>query len=239
MNGYAYDKKVRQELASGSTLELGLELPSKDPLTLQIAGVDEVGRGPLAGPVVAAAVILPQNPQIYGLRDSKVVPVEQREALYWEIQETALGVAVAFVDVATIDTINIFQAAMQAMREAVARLTVVPDIVLVDGNQKPGSLFGERAIIKGDTLSAAIMAASLIAKVERDHYMIEAHERFPEYAFNEHKGYACQKHLDALRKHGPCEIHRRSFEPVKSFVAGDESLLSNLLLSTPSALVLD
>lgn len=238
MNGYAFDRKVRLELANGAALELpGLKIPSKDPLAIHLAGVDEVGRGPLAGPVVAAAVILPPNPRIYGLRDSKVVPAEQREALYCEIQETALAISVAFVDVETIDAINIFQASMQAMREAIARLALSPDLVLVDGNQKPNGPFGERAVVKADTLSAAVMAAAIFAKVERDHFMIEAHERFPEYGFDQHKGYACRRHLDALRKVGSCPLHRRSFEPIKSLAAGDDALIGDLLKTAPSDLV--
>ena len=191
---------------------------SKDNLlsTVLIAGVDEVGRGPLAGPVVAAAVILPSSSEIYGLRDSKVVPLEEREALYCEIQEEALAIEVAIVEPVQIDQLNILEASLLAMRLCVQALTVKPHLVIVDGNKKPGTGLPELAIIKGDGLSASIMAASIIAKITRDQIMREAHEQYPMYGFDEHKGYSVEKHLEALRKHGPCPLHRRSFEPVRS-----------------------
>jgi ribonuclease HII len=181
-----------------------------------LAGTDEAGRGPLAGPVVAAAVILPREPRIYGLRDSKVVPEEQREALFYEIQEMALAYAVAEVSHEEIDRINIFQASLKAMRDALAMLSLKPDLVVVDGMHKPRSEFLEMAIVGGDAQSASIMAASILAKVTRDHIMKEEHEKYPQYGFDGHKGYGAPVHLQALLKYGPCPIHRRSFEPVRA-----------------------
>lgn len=213
---FDYDIASSRPVSAGSELP-GFAYPLTLPSLLTLAGVDEAGRGPLAGPVVAAAVILPPEPHIFGLRDSKVVPEEQREALYCEIQETALATAVSVIDVNTIDEINILAASLKAMREALQNLELTPDLVLVDGNKKPGSGLKERAIIKGDGLSAAIMAASILAKVTRDHIMKEAHEAYPQYGFDEHMGYGVPKHLEALRLYGPCPLHRRSFEPIKSF----------------------
>ena len=184
------------------------------PSSVYLAGVDEAGRGPLAGPVVTAAVILPSKPCIYGLRDSKVVPSEQREALYCEIMEEALAVEVSIVEPEEIDRINILQATLSGMRRCLQALTLKPHLALIDGNMRPGSGFQERAIVDGDALSASIMAASIIAKVTRDHIMQEAHEAYPHYGFNEHKGYGVPRHLQALREHGPCPLHRRSFAPV-------------------------
>jgi ribonuclease HII len=181
-----------------------------------IAGVDEAGRGPLAGPVVAAAVILPREPKIHGLRDSKIVPLEQREALFCEIQEHALAYAVCEISPAEIDAINILQASLKAMRQALSELSQQPSLVLVDGNQKPRSGFNEMTIIDGDALSASIMAASILAKVTRDHIMWEEHEKYPQYGFDEHKGYGAPVHMEALAKYGPCPIHRRSFAPVRN-----------------------
>lgn len=184
-----------------------------------LAGSDEAGRGPLAGPVVAAAVILPENPMICGLRDSKVVPEEQREALYWEIQDVALAYSVVEIGPEIIDEINILQASLRAMREAIAGLSVKPHFVIVDGNKKPGSGFPEMAIIGGDAQSAAIMAASILAKVTRDHIMMEEHEKYPQYGFAGHKGYSAPSHFAALEKYGPCPIHRKSFEPVRNLLS--------------------
>jgi ribonuclease HII len=186
-------------------------------LSTNLAGVDEVGRGPLAGPVVAAAVILPPSPQIEGLADSKMLSAEQREALFCEIQEVAVDYSFSIVDVEKIDAINILQASLMAMRQAVHGLRKNPDMVLVDGNQLPGSGFRERAIIKGDQLSASIMAASILAKVIRDDIMTVAHQTYPQYGFNEHKGYGAPQHLQALHRFGPCPLHRKSFAPVRDW----------------------
>lgn len=180
-----------------------------------IAGVDEAGRGPLAGPVVTAAVILASDTRIYGLRDSKLVPSEQREALYCEIMEDALAIEVAVIDSLEIDRVNILQATLAGMRSCLNGLSVKPRLALIDGHILPRSGFLERALIGGDNLSASIMAASIVAKVTRDHIMAEAHQIYPQYGFHEHKGYSVPQHLEALRTHGPCPLHRRSFEPVQ------------------------
>ena len=181
-----------------------------------VAGVDEAGRGPLAGPVVAAAVVLPANPRIKGLNDSKKLPPKARESLYLKILEVALSTSVSIVHHDIIDSINILAATLRGMREAVARLTVKPRLVIVDGNKKPESGVLEMAIIKGDGLSACIMAAGIVAKVTRDRIMVDLHKKYPQYGFDSHKGYGAATHLEAIRKYGPCPVHRMSFEPLKS-----------------------
>ena len=181
-----------------------------------VAGVDEAGRGPLAGPVVAAAVILDPAVRIVGLGDSKRLSPQRRAELDLEIRERAAGYAVARADVDVIDAINILQATMQAMREAVARLDPAPDLVLVDGNRCPDVPCPVRAVVGGDATVAAIGAASILAKVARDREMIEMDRRYPEYGFARHKGYGTRAHRDALLRLGPSPIHRLSFAPVKS-----------------------
>ena len=181
-----------------------------------VAGVDEAGRGPLAGPVVAAAVILDPAVRIVGLGDSKRLSPRRRAELDLEIRERAAGYAVARADVDVIDAINILQATMQAMREAVARLDPAPDLVLVDGNRCPDVPCPVRAVVGGDATVAAIGAASILAKVARDREMIEMDRRYPEYGFARHKGYGTRAHRDALLRLGPSPIHRLSFAPVKS-----------------------
>ena len=181
-----------------------------------VAGVDEAGRGPLAGPVVAAAVILDPAVRIVGLDDSKRLSPQRRAELDLEIRERAAGYAVARADVDVIDAINILQATMQAMREAVARLDPAPDLVLVDGNRCPDVPCPVRAVVGGDATVAAIGAASILAKVARDREMIEMDRRYPEYGFARHKGYGTRAHRDALLRLGPSPIHRLSFAPVKS-----------------------
>ncbi len=161
-------------------------------------------------------MILPSESQIIGLRDSKKVPPEQREALYCEIIDVAVAYGVIAIDASEIDASDILRATMLGMRRAIGDLATKPGVVLIDGNQKPGSGLIERAVIKGDDKSAAIMAASILAKVTRDDIMTEAHKEFPMYGFDEHKGYGCEMHIEAIRKHGPCRFHRRSFEPLKS-----------------------
>lgn len=213
MFGYSFDARFLDPSTDSNSA----------PSTFYLAGSDEAGRGPLAGPVVAAAVILPPSPKIYGLRDSKVVPEEQREALFWEIQDVALAYCVVEISHEVIDTINIFQASLKAMRDAVAGLSIKPNLVIVDGNQKPGTGFPEMAIVGGDGQSASIMAASILAKVTRDHIMIEEHEKYPQYGFADHKGYSAPAHFAALEKYGPCPIHRRSFEPVRNLLSPSNS----------------
>lgn len=183
-----------------------------------IAGVDEAGRGPLAGPVVAAAVVLDRKRRIRGLKDSKQLGPDERTRLAREIRRKALAFAVAHATPAEIDEINILQATLRAMERAIERLRVVPDLVRVDGNQLPR--FEGRArpfllepVIDGDAKVAAISAASILAKVCRDRLMRRWHRRYPEYGFERHKGYATREHLEALARHGPCPIHRRSFAP--------------------------
>ena len=177
-----------------------------------ICGVDEAGRGPLAGPVCAAAVILPPNLELEGLNDSKKLSEKRREALYPLICEQALAYGIAFASEQEIDEFNILQATFLAMRRAVGQLGLKPDLALVDGNREPD--FGDipvRTIIKGDSRSANIAAASILAKVTRDRFMLEQDAVYPQYGFAVHKGYGTQKHYAALREFGPCPIHRRSF----------------------------
>lgn len=177
-----------------------------------ICGVDEAGRGPLAGPVCAAAVILPPDLELEGLNDSKKLSEKRREALYPLICEQALAYGIAFASEQEIDELNILQATFLAMRRAVGQLGLKPGLALVDGNREPD--FGDipvRTIIKGDSRSANIAAASILAKVTRDRFMLEQDAVYPQYGFAVHKGYGTQKHYAALREFGPCPIHRRSF----------------------------
>jgi ribonuclease HII len=178
-------------------------------------GVDEAGRGPLAGPVYAAAVILdPQRP-IAGLADSKVLSPSRREELAAEIRLHALAWAVASASVAEIDAINILQASLLAMRRAVEMLNAVPDEVLVDGNRCPDVRYPVRAIVGGDSKIPAISAASILAKTARDAEMLRLHRIYPQYGLDRHKGYPTAAHLAALERHGVAEIHRRSYAPVR------------------------
>ncbi len=179
-----------------------------------IAGVDEAGRGPLAGPVFAAAVILDPEHPIDGLRDSKTLSARRREHLAEAIRRHALAWAIASADVAEIDALNILQATMLAMRRAVEALAVVPAEVLVDGMHCPRVQYAVRAIVKGDRDVAAIAAASILAKTARDALLCELDARYPLYGFAQHKGYGTAVHLAALLRHGPCPVHRRSFAPV-------------------------
>lgn len=176
-----------------------------------ICGIDEVGRGPLAGPVVAAAVVLPKDVDIYYLNDSKQLSAKKREELYDEIMEKAIAVGVGFSDEKCIDEINILQANYVAMREAISKLSVKPDILLNDAVKIPEVDIPQESIIKGDAKSVSIAAASIIAKVTRDRFMVEISEKYPEYDFASNKGYGSPKHLAALKEIGPCEIHRKTF----------------------------
>ena len=176
-----------------------------------ICGVDEAGRGPLAGPVCAAAVILPPDIQIEGLNDSKKLTDKKRRALYDVITEQAISYGIAFADEQEIDEINILQATFLAMRRAFEKLTVTPDIALIDGNRAPGLSCRERTVVHGDALSASIAAASILAKVTRDRLMEEYDAQYPQYGFAVHKGYGTQRHYAALREFGACPIHRQSF----------------------------
>ena len=176
-----------------------------------ICGVDEAGRGPLAGPVCAAAVILPPDIQIEGLNDSKKLTDKKRRALYDVITERAVSYGIAFADEQEIDEINILQATFLAMRRAFEKLTVTPDIALIDGNRAPGLSCRERTVVHGDALSASIAAASILAKVTRDRLMEEYDAQYPQYGFAVHKGYGTKRHYAALREFGACPIHRQSF----------------------------
>ena len=180
-----------------------------------VAGVDEAGRGPLAGPVVAAAVILDELAPIRGLADSKTLSARKREALFDEICAKALACCIAQATVEEIDRLNILQATLLAMQRAVAGLRLVPRQVLVDGNRLPVLAMPAQAIVKGDAKVLAISAASILAKVHRDRLCLALHEQHPLYGFDVHKGYPTPLHLAALREHGACAQHRRSFAPVR------------------------
>jgi ribonuclease HII len=184
-----------------------------------IAGIDEVGRGPLAGPVVAAAVILDDLQPIKGLRDSKMLGPVTRVRLATEIRAKALCVSVAQASVEEIDRLNILQATLLAMQRAVHGLRLLPKLALVDGNRLPALTVPAEAVVKGDAKVAAIAAASIVAKVYRDDLLTQLHALHPAYGFAEHKGYATAEHLAALREHGACEVHRRSFAPVSVALA--------------------
>jgi ribonuclease HII len=182
--------------------------------TILVAGIDEAGRGPLAGPVVAAAVILDPRRPVAGLRDSKVLAPLRREELAILIRERSIAWATGSADVAEIDSLNILQATMLAMRRAVEALGVAPEEALVDGNRCPPLACRTRAIVKGDRDIAAISAASILAKTTRDALLVELDRVYPQYGFAQHKGYGTPEHLAALERHGPCPLHRRSFAPV-------------------------
>ncbi len=179
-----------------------------------IAGVDEAGRGPLAGPVVVAAVILDPDQAIAGLADSKALSARRREALAVQIRERAQSWAVVVVDAARIDQINILQATLEGMREAVLALDPAPALVRIDGNRAPALPIAAETLVGGDALDPAISAASILAKTHRDALMLTLHARYPEYGFDRHKGYPTRDHLAALQRHGPCPAHRQSFRPV-------------------------
>jgi ribonuclease HII len=187
-------------------------LRSLEPLC--IAGVDEVGRGPLAGPVIAAAVIFPPAALIPGITDSKKLTAKQREALFPFIREKALAIGLGSVEAEEVDRINILQAALKAMKMAVLRLPISPDLLLVDGNRALDLTVPQQCLIRGDARSLTIGAASIVAKVIRDKMMESCHIRFPEYNFPGNKGYGTREHLEALRRYGPCPLHRRTFKGV-------------------------
>ena len=182
---------------------------------LGLCGVDEAGRGPLAGPVTAAAVMLDPERPIDGLRDSKKLSAAARERLADEIRECAVAWCVAEASVEEIDQLNILQATLLAMQRAVAGLSRAPDDVWVDGNRCPDWAWRSQAVVKGDDKVAAIAAASILAKTERDHFMRRLHDDYPDYGFAQHMGYGTAVHLAALKAHGACPQHRRSFAPVK------------------------
>jgi len=176
-----------------------------------VAGIDEAGRGPLAGPVVAAAVILTPDYENAGIKDSKQLSAKKRETLYEIIKRDALSVGIGVVEVPVIDTINILGASLLAMREAVADLSIYPDYLLIDGTKGIALNIPQQAIVKGDSRSISVASASIIAKVSRDKIMEIYHRQFPQYNFIKNKGYGTAEHLNAIRKYGVCKIHRRSF----------------------------
>jgi len=180
-----------------------------------VCGVDEAGRGPLAGPVYAACVILDKDYYIDGLKDSKKLSASKRERLAVVIKKHAKAWAIASASVQEIDQLNILRASLLAMKRAVESLVVIPDYVLIDGTHSPALPYPVRTIIGGDSLIPEISAASILAKTERDLEMFRLHTHYPHYGFDQHKGYPTQKHLAALKQYGSCEIHRKSFAPIK------------------------
>jgi ribonuclease HII len=184
-----------------------------------ICGVDEAGRGPLAGPVFAAAVVFPPGRRVpNGIADSKLLSAQRRDKVARVIKERALAWAVAWASVEEIDSLNILQASLLAMRRAVESLNLSPDEVLLDGIHCPVLAVPARAVIDGDAKIKVISAASILAKIARDAEMCRLHQRFPQYGFDEHKGYPTPRHLAALRRYGPCEVYRRSFAPVRELL---------------------
>jgi ribonuclease HII len=179
-----------------------------------IAGLDEAGRGPLAGPVVAAAVVFPRVREMKGIDDSKALTPEQREEAFWRLQKRALGVGVGIVEAEEIDRINILRASLRAMEVAVKNLPMLPDFLLIDGLHGLGLTVDQQAIPHGDRRCLSIAAASIVAKVTRDRLMEAYHKDYPEYNFAKHKGYGTREHLEAIRKYGCCPLHRQSFKSI-------------------------
>mgnify|MGYP000887182084 FL=1 len=206
----------RREAAAATQALFGAPVPAALPL--RVAGVDEAGRGPLAGPVAVAAVVFdPARPRINGLDDSKQLTAARRAQLYDRIIDRALAWHVVLVDARTIDRLNIYQATLQGMREVVTAVAHAAQLARIDGNAVPkGLALPAEALIGGDALDRAIMAASILAKVSRDRYMQQLHAQLPHFGFDQHKGYGTPAHLAALRTHGPCDEHRRSFAPVRA-----------------------
>ncbi len=188
-----------------------------------IAGVDEAGRGPLAGPVVAAAVILDPDQPIEGLRDSKKLTARVRERLAEEIKRKALAWSVAHATVEEIDALNILEATMLAMKRAIVGLSIEPNLILVDGNRIPRMNRRINAVVKGDDKVPAISAASILAKTTRDSAMMELDERYPQYGFAAHKGYGVKRHIEAIRRYGVLPVHRRTFSPVREILEAEDS----------------
>lgn len=180
-----------------------------------IAGIDEAGRGPLAGPVVAAAVILPGDLRIKGLRDSKKVPEKERASLYMQILSFSIDIGIGIVDHEEIDKINILQATKLAMQKALNELRTKPDMLIIDALSLPSVSIEQFSPIKADSKSASVAAASIVAKHTRDTIMLKYHDTYPEYNFKKHKGYSTAEHMDLIKLHGPCPIHRKTFRKVK------------------------
>ena len=206
-------EKLEKELAR---LEAMREYEDTYAACAYICGIDEAGRGPLAGPVVAAAAVLPKDCQIFYLNDSKKLSEKKRDLLFDEIKEKAVAYGIGIVSPQVIDEINILQATYEAMRQAISQLNVIPEILLNDAVTIPGVDIMQVPIVKGDAKSVSIAAASILAKVTRDRMMMEYDQIYPEYGFAEHKGYGTAAHIAALKEYGPCPIHRRTF--IKKFV---------------------
>lgn len=206
-------KKLQAELLR---LETMCQYEKEYETAASICGIDEVGRGPLAGPVTAGAVILPKDCRILYINDSKKLSPKKRELLYEEIMEKAVSVGIGVVSNGVIDEINILQATYEAMRQAIGKLSVIPEVLLNDAVTIPGINLFQVPIIKGDEKSMSIAAASIAAKVTRDRFMTEADQLYPGYHFAKNKGYGTKEHIEALKKLGPCPIHRRSF--IKNFL---------------------
>lgn len=185
---------------------------------LRIAGIDEAGRGPLAGPVVAAAVVVPYTEPLPGLADSKLLTAQQRDMFFQRIMEDAIALGIGVVAPETIDEINIYQATRLAMATAVRQITPPPDYLLIDGPISLDLPISQRAIIKGDRLSVSIAAAGILAKVSRDRMMMDLHEQYPQYRFDLHKGYGTKAHREALERYGPSPVHRKCFRGVKEYL---------------------
>ncbi|WP_247952017.1 ribonuclease HII [Streptococcus oralis] len=224
---YKRKKAIQVELDENLRLETMLSYEKelyKRGVTL-IAGVDEVGRGPLAGPVVAAAVILPKNCKIRGLNDSKKIPKKKHLEIYYAVQDQALAIGIGIMDNQVIDQVNIYEATKLAMKEAISQLSPKPEHLLIDAMKLELSI-SQTSIIKGDANSLSIAAASIVAKVTRDNIMKDYDNQYPGYDFTANAGYGTAKHLDGLKKLGVTPIHRISFEPVKSLVAEEKESLS-------------
>ena len=206
-------EKLEKELAR---LEAMREYEDTYDACAYICGIDEAGRGPLAGPVVAAAAVLPKDCQIFYLNDSKKLSEKKRYLLFDEIKEKAVAYGIGIVSPQVIDEINILQATYEAMRQAISQLNVIPEILLNDAVTIPGVDIMQVPIVKGDAKSVSIAAASILAKVTRDRMMMEYDQIYPEYGFAKHKGYGTAAHIAALKEYGPCPIHRRTF--IKKFV---------------------
>ncbi len=183
---------------------------------MTIAGVDEAGRGPLAGPVVASAVIFGDNSNIHGLNDSKKLTPKQRESVFWEVVSQAVSIGIGVIDAKEIDCLNILNATKKAMAMAIDDLSTKPDLLIIDAVRLEKCTIDQKPIIKGDAMSASIAAASVIAKYFRDWMMKHYHTIYPHYGFDRHKGYGTKSHIEKITKHGPCPIHRLSFSPVAS-----------------------
>ena len=203
------------ESPAGACDLLFFERSARESGAHRIAGLDEAGRGPLAGPVVAAAVVFPEGLLIPGVNDSKQLTETQREQLYTQIIDAAVAYGIGIVDERTIDEINIREASITAMEQSLSAISPAPDRLLIDGNFTLSRItIPQHSIVKGDCKSHSIAAASILAKVTRDRLMWELHERYPQYNFHKHKGYGTKEHLDLIRLHGPCDAHRKSFQPV-------------------------